>query len=104
MPTLDNAPRLQNRREFLAACLAGAGTLNLGLPMFGASAAAAKAASPFTQRGYYITFMRMPTYGRAQWRRILDCVREDGGNLLILWMGGGFRSRKFPITWRFNSE
>jgi hypothetical protein len=104
MPTLDNAPHLQNRREFLAACLAGSGILNLGLPIFGASSAGAKVASPFTQRGYYITFMRMPTYGRAQWRRILDCIREDGGNLLILWMGGGFRSRKFPITWKFNSE
>lgn len=58
----------------------------------------------FAQRGYYITFMRMPTYGLAQWKQILDCIRADGGNLLLLWMGGGFRSRKFPITWRFNQE
>jgi hypothetical protein len=59
---------------------------------------------PFTDRGYYITFMRMPTYGLPEWKRIIDCVHADGGNLLLLWMAGAFRSKKFPITWKFNAE
>ena len=28
----------------------------------------AKADGPFAQRGYYITFMRMPTYDLADWK------------------------------------
>jgi hypothetical protein len=59
---------------------------------------------PFAQRGYYITFMRMPTYDLADWKPIIDGVRGDGGNLLLLWLGGGFRSKKFPITWQYNRE
>ena len=31
-------------------------------------------------------------------------LRRDDINLLILWMAGGFRSRKFPITWRYNAD
>jgi hypothetical protein len=60
--------------------------------------------SPFQERGYYITFMRMPTYDLADWKRIVDCIHDDGGNLLLLWMGGAFRSQKFPITWKYNEE
>jgi len=48
--------------------------------------------------------MRMPTYGLPQWKRIIDCICADGGNLLLLWMAGAFRSKKFPITWKFNEE
>jgi hypothetical protein len=59
---------------------------------------------PFQERGYYITFMRMPTYDLADWKRIVDCIHDDGGNLLLLWMGGAFRSQKFPITWKHNEE
>ena len=59
---------------------------------------------PFAQRGYYITFMRMPTYDLADWRRIVDGIRDDGGNTLLLWVAGAFRSRKFPITWKYNEE
>jgi hypothetical protein len=55
----------------------------------------------FAQRGYYLCFMRMPTFGLAVWREIVDAVSEDGGNTVILWMGGVFRSRKFPITWQW---
>jgi hypothetical protein len=58
----------------------------------------------FAQRGYYITFMRMPTFGLAEWKGAVDGMREDGANLLLLWMGGGFRSRQFPITWKYNQE
>ena len=59
---------------------------------------------PFAQRGYYITFMRMPTYDLADWRRIIDGIHDDGGNTLLLWVAGAFRSRKFPITWAYNQE
>ena len=60
--------------------------------------------SPFAQRGYYITFMRMPTYDLADWRTIIDEIRDDGGNTLLLWVAGAFRSRIFPVTWRYNEE
>lgn len=66
--------------------------------------AEASAESPFQERGYYITFMRMPTYELDDWKRIVDGIHDDGGNLLLLWMGGAFRSRNFPITWKYNEE
>jgi hypothetical protein len=55
-------------------------------------------ASPFAQRGYYVTFMRMPGYDPADWKRIVDGIHDDGGNTLLLWVGGAFRSQRFPIT------
>ena len=58
----------------------------------------------FSKRGYYMTFMRMPTFGLREWKQMLVCLRQDGGNHLILWMGGGFKSKKFPITWKYNAE
>src|SRR5437879_2308222 len=67
-------------------------------------AAPATNAPAFAHRGYYITFMRMPTYGLAAWKQAVDCFAGDGINLLILWMGGGFASKKFPITWKYNQE
>ena len=62
------------------------------------------AESPFAVRGYYMTFMRMPLWGLPEWNEALKCIQEDGGNTVILWMGGGFRSKKFPITWKYNAE
>jgi hypothetical protein len=59
---------------------------------------------PFARRGYYITFMRMPTYDLADWRRVVDGIHDDGGNTLLLWVAGAFRSRKYPVTWRYNAE
>jgi hypothetical protein len=59
---------------------------------------------PFKQRGYYITFMRMPTYGLGDWTRIVDGIHDDGGNTLLLWVGGAFRSEKYPITWQYNAD
>jgi hypothetical protein len=59
---------------------------------------------PFAQRGYYITFMRMPTYDLADWKRIVDGIHDDGGNTLLLWVAGAFRSEKYPITWKYNAE
>jgi len=48
---------------------------------------------PFAQRGYYITFMRMPTYDFAEWWWIIDGI-HDGGNTLLLWVAGAFGSEK----------
>lgn len=58
----------------------------------------------FAQRGYYITFMRMPTFGLNEWKRAMHGFREDGVNLLLFWMAGSFRSKSFPITWKYNEE
>ena len=63
-----------------------------------------KADSPFAQRGYYITFMRMPTYDLADWKKIVDGIHDDGGNTLLLWVGGAFRSKTYPITWKYNAD
>jgi hypothetical protein len=59
---------------------------------------------PFARRGYYITFMRMPTYDLADWRRVIDGIHDDGGNTLLLWVAGAFRSKKYPITWAYNRD
>jgi hypothetical protein len=48
--------------------------------------------------------MRMPSYDLADWRRIVDGIHDDGGNLLLLWVAGAFRSSRFPITWQYNRE
>jgi hypothetical protein len=59
---------------------------------------------PFALRGYYLTLPRTPTLGLDAWKRTIDCVRADAGNLIILWTAGGFRSKKFPATWAHNAE
>jgi hypothetical protein len=64
----------------------------------------ARSSRPFVDRGYYITFMRMPGYDLADWKRIVDGIRDDGGNLLLLWVAGAFRSRQFPATWQYNRD
>jgi hypothetical protein len=74
------------------------------LPLLCAITIWSAADSPFTIRGYYMTFMRMPVWGLAEWEQAIDCIQEDGGNTVILWMGGGFRSAKFPITWMYNQQ
>ena len=61
-------------------------------------------AEPFKLRGYYITLMRMPVMGLAEWKQAIDCFAEDDINTLILWTAGGFRSKNFPITWQYNAE
>ena len=62
------------------------------------------AAEPFKLRGYYVTFMRMPVMGLPEWKQAIDRFAEDDINILILWTAGGFRSKKFPITWQYNQE
>src|SRR5688500_3308287 len=58
----------------------------------------------FELRGYYITFMRTPTLDLGAWKQTIDCLRADGGNTLLLWMGGAFASKKFPVTWKYNQD
>ena len=79
-------------------------SLFLSLAMTAAAPAGRADAVPFAERGYYVTFMRMPTYDLADWKRIVDGVRDDGGNTLLLWVAGAFRSAKYPVTWRYNAE
>jgi hypothetical protein len=64
----------------------------------------AETAQPFPIRGYYITLMRMPVMGLNEWKQAIDCLAEDDINTLILWTAGGFRSKKFPITWAYNAD
>jgi hypothetical protein len=84
-----------SRRNVLAllpaACIAGA-------------IRAEPAPPPFTARGYYITLMRMPVMGLPEWKAAVDGFKRDGMNTLVLWMAGGFRSKKFPLTWRYNAD
>ena len=34
----------------------------------------------------------------------MDRIHDDGGNTLLLWVGGAFRSKTYPITWRYNAD
>lgn len=60
--------------------------------------------SPFEQRGYYVTFMRMGAMGLPEWQEALEDFAEDRANTLLLWIGGAFKSGKFPITWQYNRD
>ena len=31
-------------------------------------------------------------------------MKDDGANFLILWTAGAFRSKQFPITWKYNAD
>lgn len=90
------------RRTFLAAGSAALAAMALdgSIPAFAKGAGV----HGFAQRGYYLTFMRMPTFGLAAWKRTVDAFATDGINLLVLWVAGGFRSKRFPITWRYNAD
>ena len=58
-----------------------------------------RAEGAFAHRGYYLTLTRTPTFGLDAWKKTVDAVMADGGNLVILWTAGGFKSKKFPATW-----
>lgn len=73
-------------------------------PTTTAFSSTARTTPQFMQRGYYITFMRAPLFTFETWKMIFDDVHQDGGNTILLWMGGAFRSKKFPITWQYNAE
>ena len=88
-----------SRRQFLATVTA-AGSAGVA-----ALAAPRSAAAPvFTERGYYLLPCRTPTLGYEACRDMIDAIAEDRANTVILWLGGGFRSKKFPITWQYNAE
>ncbi len=84
------------RREFMAGSAVWGAALSLPTALQGA-----EAPPVFPSRGYYLCFMRMPTFGLPVWRAILDGAAEDGVNTVILWMGGAFRSQRYPITWQW---
>ena len=56
------------RRDFLATSAAA-----LAAPLAGVTA---EAKPVFQQRGYYLCFMRMPTFGLPVWREILDAEKR----------------------------
>ena len=58
----------------------------------------------FKHRGYYTIMTRYPTAGLDVWKHIVDCMHEDGCNLLVYWLTGGFRSKKYPETWQHNQD
>jgi hypothetical protein len=91
--------------------VAGAAGLIAGSPLGGVArsqpAPMVAAASPppgIGSRGYYLTFCRIPTVTFATWCSIMDSFAEDGLDHLVLWLGGAFRSRKYPITWQYNKN
>lgn len=99
----------------LGAAVPAAGSAAVGASPVGASPVEASAleegplaASPLAGptgqvgHGYYLTFCRIPTAGLRTWKSIVDSFAEDGVDHVVLWMGGAFRSRKFPITWQYN--
>ncbi len=88
-----------SRRQFLAT-VAAAGAFGIGAT--GASRPAAT--KVFSERGYYLLPCRTPTLGYDAYRDLVDDLAKERVNTLILWLGGGFRSRKFPITWQYNAE
>lgn len=59
---------------------------------------------PFAQRGYYLTLTRTPSFGLETWKATMDAIAEDRGNLVVLWIAGGFASKRFPQTWSHNRE
>src|SRR5262245_61136697 len=97
-----------NRRAFMLKTTAATTAAIVAASTFprGTCGAATASAPPplFPQRGYYLCFMRMPTFGLSVWRDILDGAAEDGANTIILWIAGAFRSKKFPITWQWAKE
>src|SRR5688500_14333567 len=68
------------RGAFVGGCTAA-----LAAGVLGGGAAAAEVPGGFEQRGYYLTFRRMPTYGLVAWKRTVDLFATDGINLLGLW-------------------
>jgi hypothetical protein len=86
-----------NRRDFISASA-------VGLAVAPSVLTGATSQPLLKDRGYYMCLMRMPTFGLAAWKQILNGIAADNGNTVILWMAGAFRSRKFPITWQWARE
>lgn len=86
------------RRKFLTITATGS------LSLLAIGAEPSRRDGVFAQRGYYLLPNRAPTLGYAACRDMIDAMAEDGVNTVILWLAGGFRSKKFPITWQYNAE
>ncbi len=100
-----------NRREFLGAAataglMASGATAALSQPALAQTTTipSAPPAEPFRHRGYYTIMTRYPTAGLSIWKDIIDRMAEDRCNLIIHWIGGGFRSKKYPETWAHNVD
>ena len=90
-----------SRRQFLGATAATTlGSFGLAVT----SKAQPKVPETFAQRGYYLLPCRTPTLGYEVYCDLIDDLAGDRVNTLILWLAGGFRSKKFPVTWRYNAE
>ncbi len=87
-----------NRREFLAVATAGTAILPATLN------ASFETDTVFRERGYYTLGNRYPTAGLEVWKNIIDCMRADNCNLLIHWIAGAFKSKKYPDTWAYNAD
>src|SRR6188768_1582362 len=79
-------------------------SLLVGMVLLAAPTVPAATNGPFALRGYYSTFMRSPTFGLSEWKQMIDCMKDDGANFFILWTAGAFRSKQFPITWKYNAD
>jgi len=90
-----------SRRRFLALTTVAAFG-SMGWPSFGGTWTLG--GETFGQRGYYLLPCRTPTLGYRAYRDLIDGLAQDRVNTLILWLGGGFRSKKFPVTWQYNAE
>jgi len=91
------------RRQWIATATAATAAAGPSLPWIPATEIPPPT-PVFTHRGYYICFMRLPTFGLRVWNQMLDAAAEDGANTIILWMAGAFRSKKFPITWQWAKD
>ena len=87
-----------SRRQFLA------GTAVASIGLAGLGARTPSSVPVFAQRGYYVLPCRAPTLGYEACRDMLDCMADDQANTVILWIGGGFRSKRFPVTWQYNAD
>ena len=87
-----------SRRQFLAS------TAVASIGLTGLGAGTPSSVPVFAQRGYYVLPCRAPTLGYEACRDMIDCMADDRANTVILWIGGGFRSKKFPITWQYNAD
>lgn len=53
---------------------------------------------------YYLTFCRIPTLGLEAWKAAFRDFAHDEIDVVVLWLGGGFKSVKYPITWQYNAD
>jgi len=104
-PVSRDNPEVKRKWTHVCSQLFYAAVSFCAIRLYAAGVAEANQTAParfFPQCGYYLLLMRTPTFGFEAWKDIVDCVAEDGADFIVLWMGGGFRSEKFPVTWQYN--